>query len=88
MSRLDRFLISPKLDAHFSNGSQIKLFNPISDNFLVLLDTDETDWGPKPFRFSNAWVDDPKFVDLIMEWERDFLFMDGRLLYYQGNSFS
>lgn len=58
MSRLDIFLTSSEWYLIFTNISQIKLFSPISDHCPVLLDTDEIDWGPKPFCFSNAWLED------------------------------
>lgn len=72
MSRLDKFLTSSKWDSIFSNSSQIKLFSPISDHCPVLFDTEEIDWGSKPFRFSNTWLEDPNFTKLVKEWWDSF----------------
>lgn len=71
MSRLDRFLTSSGWDAVFSNASQIQLFSPISDHYPVLLDTEEINWGPKMFRFSNA-LEDMNFNKLVKEWLEEF----------------
>lgn len=32
-----------------------------------MLDSEDIDW-PKPFNFSNAWLLDPKFIELVKEW--------------------
>lgn len=72
MSRLDRFLTSFDWDSSFSNSSQIKLFSLILDHCPIVLDMEEIDWGPKPFRFSNTWLEDPNFTKLVKEWWDSF----------------
>ncbi|KAL7186017.1 hypothetical protein ACSBR2_027885 [Camellia fascicularis] len=68
-SRLDRFLVSPEWLAWFS----FKLWGlsrSLSDHCPILLMEDERDWGPKPFRFLNAWVLYPTFLDKVKSvWE-------------------
>lgn len=34
----------------------------VSDHCPILLKEDERDWGPKPFKFLNAWVLHPSFI--------------------------
>ncbi|KAL7243530.1 hypothetical protein ACSBR1_015848 [Camellia fascicularis] len=59
-SRIDRVLVDPKWLEVF----KLKLWGPprlISDHSPHLLMEDERDWGPKPFRFQNAWFLHNKF---------------------------
>lgn len=72
ISRLDRFLTSSEWTSSFPNASQIKLFSPILDHCPILLDTEEIDRGPKPLRFNNVWLEDPKFRQLVKEWWDSF----------------
>lgn len=53
-SRIDRFLISPEWMERF----KVKLWGLprfVSDHCPIVLMEDERDWGPRPFRFLNAW---------------------------------
>ena len=48
-----------------------------SDHCPVVLKEDVTNWGPKPFRFINAWILHPRFLKLVKEvWES--VVVDGR----------
>ncbi|KAK8628020.1 hypothetical protein V6N13_063732 [Hibiscus sabdariffa] len=68
-SRLDRFLLSVEWLEHFPGLVQVSLPRGISDHVPLSLVLDETDWGPKPFRFINAWVDNPRDVQRMgIEW--------------------
>ncbi|XP_028118140.1 uncharacterized protein LOC114315728 [Camellia sinensis] len=63
-SRIDRVLLSPEWLIHF----KLKLWGLprlISDHCPLLMMEDERDWGPKPFRFINAWTLHPKFAQLF-----------------------
>ncbi|KAL7161870.1 hypothetical protein ACSBR2_042363 [Camellia fascicularis] len=63
-SRIDRVLLSPEWLIHF----KLKLWGLprlISDHCPLLMMEDERDWGPKPFRFINAWTLHPKFAKLF-----------------------
>ncbi|KAL7193818.1 hypothetical protein ACSBR2_025450 [Camellia fascicularis] len=55
-SRIDRFLLDL---AWLERG--------ISDHCPVLLMEDGRDWGPKPFRFINAWTFHPQFKNEVKE---------------------
>lgn len=37
----------------------------ISDHCPIILFTSSVDWGPKPFRFINAWISHPSFLELV-----------------------
>lgn len=41
------------------NLKDISVHNP------VLLKYGALDWGPKPFRFVNGWLDHPSFVEFV-----------------------
>lgn len=54
-SRLDRFLIHSKWLSCY-NWKQWGLSRALSDHYPVILKVDARDWGPRPFRFLNAWT--------------------------------
>ncbi|KAA3462603.1 reverse transcriptase [Gossypium australe] len=60
-NRLDRFL---------SEESWLqRLKRPISDHILILLANESIDWGPRPFKFINAWFKKEDCKRLIeKEW--------------------
>ncbi|XP_028068302.1 uncharacterized protein LOC114270872 [Camellia sinensis] len=63
-SRIDRFLVNPIWLEKFG----LKLWGlprSISDHCLLLLMEDDRNWGPRPFRFLNAWTLHPKFLELV-----------------------
>lgn len=72
LSRLDRFLISAGWESLFMGASQVKLYCTVSDHCPILFYSVEIDWGPRPFRFNNAWLLDPKFINLLKSWWIDF----------------
>ncbi|KAL7202667.1 hypothetical protein ACSBR1_034189 [Camellia fascicularis] len=46
------------------------LLRGVSDHCPLLLIEDRRDWGPKPFRFINAWLLHPNFSSIIKKsWE-------------------
>lgn len=68
-SRLDRFLIHSEWLSRF-NWKQWGLGRVLSDHCPIILKVDSRDWGPKPFRFLNAWTLHPKFKMVVKEfWE-------------------
>ncbi|KAL7177287.1 hypothetical protein ACSBR2_030606 [Camellia fascicularis] len=46
----------------WSNSQLGGLPRSVSDHCPILLKEDERNWGPKPFRFLNAWVLHPNFI--------------------------
>ncbi|KAL7218082.1 hypothetical protein ACSBR2_011370 [Camellia fascicularis] len=63
-SRIDRVLLSPEWLIHF-NMKLWGLPRLISDHCPLLLMEDDRDWGPKPFRFINAWTLHPSFSNFF-----------------------
>ncbi|XP_028072087.1 uncharacterized protein LOC114274386 [Camellia sinensis] len=60
-SRIDRFLLDPLWLEKFSL-KQWGLPRNISDHCPLVLMEDKRDWGPRPFRFLNAWSLHPNFM--------------------------
>ncbi|KAL7176644.1 hypothetical protein ACSBR2_030063 [Camellia fascicularis] len=68
-SRIDRFLLEPSWLERYQL-KQWGLPRSISDHCPILLMKDQKDWGPKPFRFINAWTLHPKFnAEVKKPWE-------------------
>ncbi|MCH87331.1 endonuclease/exonuclease/phosphatase family protein [Trifolium medium] len=65
MSRIDRMLISDEWAIWRGNGSLWALPRDVSDHCPLLLRYLQEDWGPKPFRFNNFWLENKKFVKLV-----------------------
>lgn len=61
-SRLDRFLLSQEFLDRF-NFSQWGLHRPISDHYPIMLAQDIRNWGPKPFKFQDAWLSNPSCME-------------------------
>ncbi|KAL4291642.1 hypothetical protein GQ457_14G009450 [Hibiscus cannabinus] len=55
--RLDRFLVDESWCLKFNDLMQSGLKRSISDHIPILLSTGEWDWGPRPFKFINAWLE-------------------------------
>ncbi|KAK8696603.1 hypothetical protein V6N13_001735 [Hibiscus sabdariffa] len=69
--RLDCFLISTSWIENFVDLVQHNLPHNISDHVSVLLLSGVVDWGPRPFRFLNCWLEKPSHVKLMgEEWNR------------------
>ncbi|KAL9673474.1 hypothetical protein QQ045_029732 [Rhodiola kirilowii] len=56
-SRLDRFLVSPRVLSVWPKIQQVGLEKGLSDHVAVSLGVEEKGWGYKPFRVLNAWLD-------------------------------
>ncbi|KAK0599556.1 hypothetical protein LWI29_006326 [Acer saccharum] len=68
-TRLDRFLVSPIILSWFSNFEQIRLPRLISDHHAIGLGAVRAYWGPRPFRFSNCWLEEKSLMeDINKEW--------------------
>ncbi|XP_058220671.1 uncharacterized protein LOC131330923 [Rhododendron vialii] len=66
LSRLDRFLISQQWLDSFKL-LQWGLHRPISDHCPILLTDDSRDWGPRPFKFMDIWLSNPKCMIIAKE---------------------
>ncbi|GKU91868.1 hypothetical protein SLEP1_g5682 [Rubroshorea leprosula] len=65
MSRLDRFLVSEEWLLNWEDVRQWGLKGSISDHCPILLKNQKVDWGPKPFKFFDVWMEQPGFEKLI-----------------------
>ncbi|GKV07422.1 hypothetical protein SLEP1_g19203 [Rubroshorea leprosula] len=57
MSRIDRFSLSEEWLMKCSDVKQWGLRRTVSDHCPVMLKNDRIDWGPKPFRFFDVWLE-------------------------------
>ena len=55
--RLDRFLLLTKFVVKMSRLMQKVLSRSLSDHNPIYLTVNMVNWGPKPFRFFNHWLD-------------------------------
>ncbi|KAK8675611.1 hypothetical protein V6N13_033676 [Hibiscus sabdariffa] len=65
VSRLDRFLVSLMWVEQFHVLEQFILKRGVSDHAPVRLSSGEVDWGPRPFRFLNCWLEKKGHVKLM-----------------------
>ncbi|KAK2435690.1 hypothetical protein QL285_020733 [Trifolium repens] len=71
MSRLDRFLLSEGFIEKGGITNQWIAARDISDHCPIWLVSNNLDWGPKPFKFNNCWLDHPAFIPFVTEfWEK------------------
>jgi exonuclease III len=67
LSRLDRILVSQNWHKEWGNVSLWGLKRDVSDHCPILLKYDDHDWGPKPFRFNNYWLNNPTFRKVVID---------------------
>ncbi|GLT79359.1 hypothetical protein SLA2020_508500 [Shorea laevis] len=67
MSIIDRFLLTEEWILKWSDVKQWGLSRLVSDHCPVLLKNEKMDWGPKPFKFFDAWLDQPGCKENIRE---------------------
>ncbi|GKU92387.1 hypothetical protein SLEP1_g6121 [Rubroshorea leprosula] len=67
MSRLDRFLLSEEWCLNWENVKQWGLNRSFSDHCPIILKNQIMDWGPKPFRFFDAWLEFPQFKGMVRD---------------------
>ncbi|GKV30583.1 hypothetical protein SLEP1_g39383 [Rubroshorea leprosula] len=72
MSKLDRFLFSTKFLINFLNLSLRALNRDLSNHCPILLKSLNTDWGPKPFRSLNCWMNHEGFDVFVHDKWRSF----------------
>ncbi|GKV29210.1 hypothetical protein SLEP1_g38156 [Rubroshorea leprosula] len=65
MSRIDRFLLSEEWLMKWNDIRQWGLKRTVSDHCPILLKEEKVDWGPKPFKFFDAWLEQPGCVEMI-----------------------
>ncbi|MCH85190.1 LINE-1 reverse transcriptase like, partial [Trifolium medium] len=65
MSRLDRVLVSQNWLGEWGNVSLWGLKRDVSDHCPLIVKYDGHDWGPKPFRFNNFWLNNKSFHKVV-----------------------
>ncbi|GKV46811.1 hypothetical protein SLEP1_g53774 [Rubroshorea leprosula] len=65
MSRIDRFFLSNGWVLKWKDVKQLGLRRTVSNHCPILLKNEKVDWGPKPFKFFNAWMDQPGCIETI-----------------------
>ncbi|GKV27152.1 hypothetical protein SLEP1_g36355 [Rubroshorea leprosula] len=71
MSRLDRFLLFEGWLSKWDEARQWGLCRTVSDHCPILLRHNKVDWGPKPFRFFDSWLELEGCRELIKDvWNK------------------
>ncbi|GKV44689.1 hypothetical protein SLEP1_g51849 [Rubroshorea leprosula] len=71
MSRIDRVLLSDGWLSMWSEARQWGLCRSVSDHCPIVLKHQQVDWGPKPFRLFDAWLEKEGCRELIREvWRK------------------
>jgi hypothetical protein len=71
MSRIDKFLVSEEWSDVWGVCSLWVLPRDISDHCPLILKKDNFDWGPRPFRFNNYWLEHKNFKKIVEETWRN-----------------
>ena len=66
-SRLDRFLVSDQWKSIWPDCCQYVLPRDFSDHCPTLLQTEMLDWGPKPFRVADWWIQQKGYQRVVKE---------------------
>ncbi|GAU32897.1 hypothetical protein TSUD_393180 [Trifolium subterraneum] len=70
MSRLDRFLLSEGFIELGGFTNQWVGDRDISDHCPIWLESSNLNWGPKPFKFNNCWLEHADFIPFVKAtWE-------------------
>ncbi|KAL8507118.1 hypothetical protein ACS0TY_017854 [Phlomoides rotata] len=64
-SKLDRILVNLEWITRWPNQVLKGLNRSLSDHCPIFMESARKDWGPRPFRFINAWVKHPKFKEFF-----------------------
>ena len=71
-SRLDRFLVSEHWLSLWPESCQLVLQRNLSDHCPTILQTSMVDWGPKPFRVFDWWLQQKGYQKMVREaWNND-----------------
>jgi len=65
MSRLDRILVFGGWWKHWGVALQCALNRDVSDHCMIVFRYSSQLWGPKPFRFTNYWLEHKDFKDVV-----------------------
>ena len=63
-----QLLLSKEWDEHYISVIQEALPRLISYHCPIKLSSNSIDWGPRPFRFNNCWLENKDFLGLARSW--------------------
>lgn len=66
MSQLDRILLSADWLSIWGYPTVWVASRDVSDHCPLILRYSNVDWGPKPFRFNNYWINNKEFKELVI----------------------
>nr|CCA66235.1 hypothetical protein [Beta vulgaris subsp. vulgaris] len=70
-SKLDRCFVNPEWLTHYPTLKLSLLNRGLSDHCPLLLNSSVRNWGPKPFKFQNCWLSDPRCMRLVKDtWQK------------------
>lgn len=70
MTRIDRFLLPEGFISRWKINAQWIGGRDISDHCPIWLVSTDLNWGPKPFKFNNCWLEHKEFKAFVQEcWE-------------------
>lgn len=64
-SRIDRALVNENWLTLWQGTYLRGIKRSISNHCPILLNTSDADWGPNPFRFIDAWLTHPDFMQVV-----------------------
>ncbi|KAL8540253.1 hypothetical protein ACS0TY_001731 [Phlomoides rotata] len=64
-SKLDRILVNSEWIARWTNQTLKGHSRTLSDHCPIYMASERKNWGPRPFRFINAWVKHPNFKEFL-----------------------
>lgn len=68
--RIDKAMINDRWQENWPCSFLVGLPRSILDHCAIILDTKQVDWGPKLFKFINAWTNHPGFLEVVEKsWE-------------------
>lgn len=71
LSKLDRFLVCDGFKVKWPEANVTVLPRRCSDHRPILLKTMACDYGPRPFRCFNSWLDRPGFSETVIKAYRE-----------------
>ncbi|KAL8544723.1 hypothetical protein ACS0TY_005092 [Phlomoides rotata] len=66
-SKIDRMFVNTEWLRHWPNQILKGLRRSFSDHIPLVLLSGTKDWGPRPFRFMNCWLEHPQFKAFFQE---------------------
>lgn len=72
LSKIDRVLVSKGVMDRWPEACLRALPRTLSDHSPLILTMKKTDFGPRPFRFFNSWLDREEFEKLILDANKEF----------------